>query len=200
MAPVLLDVQLHPGRGDEAELSPWDMVQSTAKVLRVSFDISHNSCRLFCNVQCSVKMGFSYSLLCFTDKTLPGLLQFCEMEQQKKTIYNFAPIRLSGLPFPWLVLVRMKWAPVHWSVISRLRDWTQPPTQTPQLTQAARGCARNIPGSWASVIIPHCLSGWADRRRIKMGLSKRGKVCCGFYSSGGRCVYTAGDLFLQYEA
>lgn len=52
------------------------------KVFLVSFDISDNSCRLFCNVQCPVKMGFSYSLLFFTDKMLPGLLQFCEMKQQ----------------------------------------------------------------------------------------------------------------------
>lgn len=50
----------------------------------VSFDRSHNSCRLFCNVQCSLKMGFSYSLLFFTDKMLPGLLQFCEMKQRRK--------------------------------------------------------------------------------------------------------------------
>lgn len=69
-------------RAGEPVLSLWDMVQSTAKVLLVSFDISDNSCGLFCNVQCSVKMGFSYSLLFFTDKMLPGLLQFCEMKQQ----------------------------------------------------------------------------------------------------------------------
>lgn len=52
------------------------------KVFLVSFDISDNSCRLSRNVQCPVKMGFSYSLLFFADKTLPGLLQFCEMKQQ----------------------------------------------------------------------------------------------------------------------
>lgn len=80
---VLQDKQLHlKGNGDELVLSVWNIVQSTAKVLLVSFDISDNSCRLFCNVQCSVKMGFSYSLLFFSDKMLPGLLQFCEMKQQ----------------------------------------------------------------------------------------------------------------------
>ena len=63
------------------------MAQSSAKVLRVGFDISDNSCRLFCNVQCSVKMGFSYSLLFFTDKTLAGLWQFCEMKQRGKKKY-----------------------------------------------------------------------------------------------------------------
>lgn len=80
---VLQDKQLHlKVNADELVLSMWNIVQSTAKVLLVSFDISDNSCRLFCNVQCSVKMGFSYSLLFFSDKMLPGLLQFCEMKQQ----------------------------------------------------------------------------------------------------------------------
>lgn len=80
---VLQDKQLHlKVNVDELVLSMWNIVQSTAKVLLVSFDISDNSCRLFCNVQCSVKMGFSYSLLFFSDKMLPGLLQFCEMKQQ----------------------------------------------------------------------------------------------------------------------
>lgn len=80
---VLQDKQLHlKVNADELVLSMWNIVQSTAKVLLVSFDISDNSCRLFCNVQCSVKMGFSYSLLVFSDKMLPGLLQFCEMKQQ----------------------------------------------------------------------------------------------------------------------
>lgn len=80
---VLQDKQLHlKVNVDELVLSVWNIVQSTAKVLLVSFDISDNSCRLFCNVQCSVKMGFSYSLLFFSDKMLPGLLQFCEMKQQ----------------------------------------------------------------------------------------------------------------------
>lgn len=80
---VLQDKQLHlKVNADELVLSVWNIVQSTAKVLLVSFDISDNSCRLFCNVQCSVKMGFSYSLLFFSDKMLPGLLQFCEMKQQ----------------------------------------------------------------------------------------------------------------------
>lgn len=80
---VLQDKQLHlKVNVDESVLSMWNIVQSTAKVLLVSFDISDNSCRLFCNVQCSVKMGFSYSLLFFSDKMLPGLLQFCEMKQQ----------------------------------------------------------------------------------------------------------------------
>lgn len=80
---VLQDKQLHlKVNVDKLVLSAWNIVQSTAKVLLVSFDISDNSCRLFCNVQCSVKMGFSYSLLFFSDKMLPGLLQFCEMKQQ----------------------------------------------------------------------------------------------------------------------
>jgi len=84
LLPILLqDKQLHlKVNVDESVLSMWNIVQSTAKVLLVSFDISDNSCRLFCNVQCSVKMGFSYSLLFFSDKMLPGLLQFCEMKQQ----------------------------------------------------------------------------------------------------------------------
>lgn len=84
LLPILLqDKQLHlKVNVDESVLSMWNIVQSTAKVLLASFDISDNSCRLFCNVQCSVKMGFSYSLLFFSDKMLPGLLQFCEMKQQ----------------------------------------------------------------------------------------------------------------------
>lgn len=60
------------------------MVQSTAKVFLVSFDIPDNSYRLFCDVQCSVKRGFSYPLLFFTDKRLPGLLQFSEMKLQNE--------------------------------------------------------------------------------------------------------------------
>lgn len=41
-----------------------------------------SSLSVVCDVQCSVKMGFSYSLLFFTDKMLLGFLQFCEMKQQ----------------------------------------------------------------------------------------------------------------------
>lgn len=45
-------------------------------------------------------MGFSYSLLFFTDKTLAGLLQFCEMKQREKTVYNLTLTHLSGLSLP----------------------------------------------------------------------------------------------------
>lgn len=84
---VLQDKQLHlKVNVDELVLSMWNIVQSTAKVLLVSFDISDNSCRLFCNVQCSVKMGFSYSLLFFLTKCCLDFCSFVKWNNSKNNI------------------------------------------------------------------------------------------------------------------
>lgn len=176
------------------------MAQSRAKVLRVSFDISDNSCRLFCNVQCSVKMGFSYSLLFFTDKTLPGLLQFCEMKQrEKKTVYNLTLTHLSGLSLPVAgfrqnimsscSLIHHKWA-----------QWLSTPhNQTPQLTRAHVDVhtAHRTTGHRDP---PSPGLGAVDRERKRAGLSRRWKAYPGVYSSSGRRVYTAGNLLLPNKA
>ena len=150
------------------------MAQSRAKVLRVSFDISDNSCRLFCNVQCSAKMGFSYSLLFFTDKTLPGLLQFCEMKQQKKTVHNLALTHLSGLSLPVASFGQDIMSSC--SLIHHKRVWwlSTPHNQKPQLTRAHTDMhtAPRAPGHRDP---PSLALGAVDRERKRSGLPEGGK-------------------------
>lgn len=136
----------------------------SGQVFLVSFDISDNSCRLFCEVRCSLKMGLLYSLLFFTDKTLPGFLQFSEMKQQNKQ-YIISPPSTGATPRPVASfgrdlmsscsLIRHQQRVIERDPTAQTLQLTRgpaPPHEDPEVTSG---------GSRQSMIVSHCRPGRA---------------------------------------